>query len=299
MTFDPTECSFVRAAASAMIDGELDASDCRRVEQHLPSCSACTNYRDELLCLKQAVHGIRVPEAPSERLWQTITTQMGADAGPSPDATSPTVLPSRWRFRFRASRSDALVAAAAFVLGLGLSILVPRLITQPGQGSIGQGVPSRLPPVALAVGDFVRENATGSPPEGFLARFAALDSWRGAAESQLDFRPSVPDTLPGGYRLVGVKLLKDKCCYTIYLHYESAGGALDVFQCHNDHPVEFGAVEAQRGSSDGIAYTSLLWDESGTEGRVLIRDDVNIIVVGALDEQIADAVTREFRNAND
>ncbi len=291
MTSRRDSCTAFRAEIGCLLDGELSEGRRLEVEAHIAECSTCRQTEEELARFRGAVSNLELPEPPSSRIWAALQSRLQ-----ELDGTSSTPVPvgaGRSGIRLRWSRG-ALLIAASFVLGVGLASISPRMPQLLGR----RATPRAVPPVALAVGDFVRDVVAGSEEQRFWERFSALDSWRDAIGSKLDFEPSVPERLPGGFELKAVKLLKDACCYTLYLRYESPHETLDVFECHDDHPIELGDVEARRKATDGLAYTDLRWSDLGTEGRVVTADGINIVLVGNLGDGVADAVTREFRNAS-
>lgn len=298
MTSRRDSCMAFRAEIGCLLDGELSEGRRLEVEAHIAECSTCRQTEDELARFRGAVSNLELPEPPSSKIWAALRSHLreldGTSSTPAPVGAGRIGILPRWS-------AGALLIAATFVLGVGLASISPQMLQLLGRRATppkARATSRAAPPVALAVGDFVRDVVAGSEEQRFWERFSALDSWRDAIGSKLDFEPSVPERLPGGFELKGVKLLKDACCYTLYLRYESAHERLDVFECHDDHPIELGDVEARRKATDGLAYTDLRWSDLGTEGRIVTADGINIVLVGNLGKGVADAVTREFRNAS-
>lgn len=276
-------CDQTRERIGALVDGELAGRERLAVEQHMDGCAACRRHRDALIELKARIAGMELAEPRALRIWQGIDEELRA----RPPWT-------RWVAGLRAGDLRAVAAlllvAAGLALGYGYAAL--------RRGAPESGIePRQPPPIALTVGDYV-DQATAGTPEAFWARYTAIDAPPDALPDvltdSLEFRPRVRRSLPGGYELRAVKLLKDACCYTIQLRYESERGVLDVFQCHDDHPVTYGRARAQRRVHAGLQYTSLDWDGTPLQGRAFSTDGVSVVLVGALEPGLADQILEDL-----
>ncbi len=282
-----TQCEEVRELVGAFVDGELERSSASAVEEHLIGCRSCALLRDDLVRLRQAVAELELPEPEPVRMWANIEHRL-AEQEPTAVGAWLGSGPGGWN-------RQLVLAAATFAVAFGLGVAYPYVsarLRQPAPATLNQ------PPLTLTVGDYVQQVSGGSP-DAFWIRYGAIDTQPGALADKLDFRPNVPDRLPGGFRVTSAKLLKDACCYTVQLRYESPSGVLDVFECHDDHPVSFGDVEARRAELSGLAYTSLRWAGTNLTAQIFNDDNVNIIVVGELEPDLADRVVQGFRDASD
>lgn len=55
-------CNAYRLLINLYIDGELDAAEARKVEQHLSECPACRRYCDEICMVNRAVQDVELPK---------------------------------------------------------------------------------------------------------------------------------------------------------------------------------------------------------------------------------------------
>ncbi len=281
-----TSCERTAELLGAYVDAELSEREVAGVQSHLATCAECQGARDSLVELKRDIADIVLPEPASLRIWGSIGSEL---RDRRPRLAWAQLTGGAWNPELR-------LAAATFIVALGLGYAYPYLAARSNVAP-----PTSAPvatPVALTVGDYVEQVEAGSP-DAFWNKYRALDAKLDVVAKPLEFSPRMPRTLPGGYRLTSAKLLKDVCCYTVQLRYESPRDKLDVFQCHDDHPVSFGDATASRGKHSGIAYTSFEWEGSDLVGRIFSADDVNIILVGDLDDDLANQLTEELRSASD
>lgn len=281
-----TPCERSAELLSAYVDAELSEQEAGHVQAHLDTCCECQSSCDALVALKRDIADIKLPEPASLRIWEGVGNKLRT---------------RRSRLVWAQLTGGALnpelrLAAATFIVALGLGYAYPYLAARSTAAPPTSGLVAT--PFALTVGDYVEHVSAGSP-DAFWHKYKAVDAMLDAVAEPLEFRPRMPDTLPGGYRLTSAKLLKDVCCYTVQLRYESPQDKLDVFECHDDHPVSFGAATASRGTHSGIAYTSFAWEGTDLVGRIFSADDVNIILVGDLDDELANQLTEELRSASD
>lgn len=273
------DCKELRADVEAFCDGELAPERRSRVEAHLRRCQSCTELRDELRALRDAVQSMPLDEPSSARLWE------GVDRSLRPPWWSPPRLLGQSRGE-RAVRAVAGIVLA-LALGYGYAWVVRTSVPEP--------VVSARPPIALTVGDYV-EAAEAGASESFWRRYSAVEtSDVTTVAAALEFRPWTPDRLPGGYRLVGTRLLKDACCYTLHLRYESDRGALDLFQCHQEHPVTYGRARMRRTEQSGGSYTDLDWQGSAWRGRAFGVGELQLVVIGDMSAEAADRIVEAAR----
>ncbi len=277
----PTECERLAGQFGLYVDAEIAPKARAQVEAHLQVCDTCRRSCEELQQLKERVAGIALPEPASLEIYDRIETALQSRGQRA-----------QWRAPFILSR-EVRLAAATFVVALALGYGYPYLAERSNPAPRAAPL---VPPVALTVGDYVQQVRRGSP-DAFWNRYAALDADLRSVAEPLDFNPRIPRQLSGGYELTGAKLLKDVCCYTVQLRYESAGRVLDVFQCHDGHPVSFGRARSRRLETQTGVYTSLAWEGTSLVGRVFSDGDVNIILVGQVEDHLADRITEEFLNA--
>jgi anti-sigma factor RsiW len=101
------ECREVRRLISREVDGALDGTGLRSVEQHCAGCAACRRFRDLLAAALSAHRSVREVEPPATLEWRILSA-----AEPPPRAS--------WvRGWARLVVPAAAAASAAFGLWIG------------------------------------------------------------------------------------------------------------------------------------------------------------------------------------
>ncbi|MEX2471953.1 MAG: zf-HC2 domain-containing protein [Gemmatimonadota bacterium] len=106
---------------SAHVDGGLTGSELDAVEDHLETCAACREVREDLEQVAGAARTLR-PIEPATDLWPGIRSRIAAEGGGSASGS-----------RGGAGRSIPLLAAAAVVL-----IAISASLAWWGRGAVGE-----------------------------------------------------------------------------------------------------------------------------------------------------------------
>ncbi|MDA2917783.1 hypothetical protein MYX64_13255, partial [Nitrospinae bacterium AH_259_B05_G02_I21] len=85
-------------------------------------------------------------------------------------------------------------------------------------------------PLVLDLGRYVEALERGEAPDAFWSAYQARLQEPGQPVEGLLFEPLWPAALPGGYRLVEVRVLQEACCKALQLRYRRDAEWLDVFQ---------------------------------------------------------------------
>lgn len=143
-------CSAFGHLASAFVDAELPVSEMGRFETHLPGCVPC-----ERLCAQYRAIDIaampaypRPSDADWAQAWEGVRATIEADRAEAAASPAAALLRFRDRVGTRATWLRPLVAAAAAVVVIGLSLAL-RQDTAPG--GTPEGVISAGPSRATAV----------------------------------------------------------------------------------------------------------------------------------------------------
>jgi hypothetical protein len=96
---------------------ELEGSYSLEQEEHLRSCSSCSNLASDLETIAHCAPLLQGAHEPSPRVWNSIELVLRQEGliHPSPAARSANVLP-RWRFGWLAPVAAALLVVSGLVL---------------------------------------------------------------------------------------------------------------------------------------------------------------------------------------
>ncbi len=221
-------CENVTEQLGLYVDGELSPAALGDVEAHLATCSSCQTELKELRDMAAGFAGpadVPVPEA----LWASIEERLDAELHDPPAVSAlhqktPTARPMWYR-----RGPVALAAVLALAIGLGMYGLV---WTQPSAAAAHVDYSVLLDALPLDAQKAFRkflefyDAREGSPAE---ARRYAPD---------LDF--AVPETLPGGFHLESVYLLRFGDLPGVAAGYERDGEFLGAVFHRPIHKENFG-----------------------------------------------------------
>ena len=153
--------SAVRDSLSAYLDGALNLSERRRVEEHLAGCMACGQELEGLRAVKRTLQAL--PEATPRRSFTLRRADVGAV--PPPVRTS-----ARWGLSFAFARLASGTLAALLVLLVGFDLITMPRPSTPSESrvavsmseSAAGGAPAQAPVDAASAGAF--PTAAQAPP---------------------------------------------------------------------------------------------------------------------------------------
>jgi anti-sigma factor RsiW len=152
-----TDCVELNELVSAYADGELDAAERSRVEEHIASCRECSDFVQTCRRIDQAVEKELAPPVVESPRWDAMFSQLTA-------ATADRAGKRRWRFKPIRVIAFASSMAAACLLGLAL-VMTPR-----------QPDPKPDPVISLAGDASDYEVVMVAAPEGGLSMMVIIDT---------------------------------------------------------------------------------------------------------------------------
>ncbi|MFQ5744098.1 MAG: hypothetical protein ACE5HV_10975 [Acidobacteriota bacterium] len=281
-----------------------DPSGTTAAHPHVGSCRRCQAMLADTDLIAAELADISLPESPGERVWRRIESDL--DRRSIDEAMQ--ARPRRGVAHTGFGWLDRVPTWAVAVLA-AISVLVfwqvrdralaggrhagadPSVAaTPPGE----EGLQLAMVPLGLDVGSYVQEISSARQPRAFWNVYRARDPEPEHPYRNLAFEPFVPETLPHGFSVADSKLLHDACCETLQVRYAAPDGWLDVFQCHDNHPIEFGRATVDRRDVSGVVCTTFGWGDGEVRGRSFNRGALSLVVVGNVTDEVLDDVVREL-----
>jgi anti-sigma factor (TIGR02949 family) len=181
-----TGCADMKLLAHGLLDGELDAANALRCEQHLAACSHCAAEYEAFQALRQAIRTGDARHRAPDALKSRVLAALNAASEPVPvrtdrrQASGPR--PSAWR-RWTTAASG-LALAASLALFIAAPLRGPDLTTELVAGHVRSLLVDHLTDVQTSDQHVVKPWFTG----------------------KLDFSPPVVDLASAGFPLVGGRL---------------------------------------------------------------------------------------------
>lgn len=275
-----------------------------RAHRHVRSCGRCQRVLGDGDLIAGELTQLKLRDPSSARVWRQIEIQLDREAAAGlPAQRTARRLGGAVRWVLAESPTWAVAVVAVFAL---LSVWqarewassrTPAAAFQAGaqQGFVDTGgLQLAMVPVSLDVGSYVREIGRASAPDEFWSAYGARDPEPKDPYRDLDFEPIVPERLPHGFRLVDSKLLRDACCQTLQVRYAALDRWLDVFQCHDDHPITFGEASVDRREVAGVVCTAFGWNDGEVRGRSFLLGNLSMVAVGNVTDEVLDDVVADF-----
>ncbi len=185
-------CESYETLISALLDGALEESERRELEDHLASCPACRAYLEDLKAIQTAIGGLDVP-APAGFTGK-VMDKIRAESQPAKKAK--TIRFPRWQ------RWAAAAACCALVLA-GLWTLRPGASSDPAQVNVSNsaapyGVGDGLNICSVDGGGAIPRDAV---PDAAAQYAAVLTTDSEAAQSWLEAQLGLPWTAGERYTL--------------------------------------------------------------------------------------------------
>ncbi len=270
-----------------------------RAQRHVRSCERCRRVLRDTDLVAGELGLVEMQDPSSARLWRQIEARLegaAAAATPPQQRSGRLALGVRWIVDEAPTWAVGIVAVMA-VLGVwqardwasSRSAARPQ-VQSDAEFSGSRGLQLAMVPLSLDVGSYVASVARSSPPDEFWSAYRARDPEPDDPYRDLDFQPLVPEELPHGFRIVDSKLLRDACCETLLVRYQAADRWLDIFQCHDDHPIEFGQASVDRRDVSGIVCTAFGWRRGEIRGRSFSLGELSLVLVGNVTDDVLDAI---------
>ena len=109
---DKPDCQEIEPLLHGLLDGELDAANTLKCEQHIASCETCANTYQGLVVQRNMIRAANLREQAPDRLQRRVRTMLDRKK-------------STARF-FRPFRGASWPAAAALAAGLLVFFIIPR-----------------------------------------------------------------------------------------------------------------------------------------------------------------------------
>lgn len=231
-------CSEVLDKLSPLHDGELSAELTESVEQHLRECSACATIRADFGAMSTLARQQPDPEPP-EGVWSEIELTLDSEAG-KPTTIPSTVSPAESQRRPQWGR---LAVAVALLVTAGVIFVVQR--------PRHDGHTEHL---AVNFDQFLNEFPK-SPERAQQLLHANYPNDLVDVDQvalKVKYRPAIANSLPKGYTLDSVHLVRMPCCLCVEAMCTAPDGTrLAVLEHAIDQPVWFGDRPAEQCNCKG------------------------------------------------
>lgn len=261
-------CAQVQDVLSAFHDRELPSDQVADVERHVGGCQSCERLLADIRKLTGLAHQLANPTPPIG-LWSEIDKQL--DAG-TPSAAFPRI-GSQWRAILTVVSAAVLVIAALAVWSKHrhehgddhMAVNFNRFLDQfPSDPETAQQI--------------------------FLAAYEHETVPLENAPEKLGYVPSATTTLPKGFKLKSVNVMKMPCCTCVQCVYTDGDTSLAVFEHDVEQRVWFGKRDAVTCPCKGRDTTIIPFN--GQMAASWNNGKRHLTVIGAKDmEHVVELVT--------
>lgn len=180
-------CKTVQESVLAHLDNEPKYRDWRRIEEHLASCSACSQFAENSAVLKVRLRDELKDDVDAVALWSRVSLALDAETQTGTKAQGE-------RFRVKSKSLTLFFGAVAAAMLVGVFTFSP----------LGYK-PSKMTPQAVteSINDFLTFRASGRMLDVKSSEPLALRKW---LVKRLDFEIPLNSTVPAGFKLSGARL---------------------------------------------------------------------------------------------
>lgn len=264
-------CSDVQSRLSQFHDSHV-AEDVRSpIEAHLKSCDACASLRAEYEAISLLARSQTDPEPPSG-VWDRIAGQLDQLSRVQP--VTPAVKPRSQRI---SARSLTIAITLSLAVGIGLIQLLEWSLDGHAHQEMAIDFDRYLDAYADDPLDASRQLFTQYPAQEVTVEEAVRE---------VGYRPVIANSLPAGYSVDSVHLMKMPCCQCIKMVCrDDRGDPFVIFEHDAEQPLWFGNRPKRQCPCDGVPTTLIDFD-----GQIAATWDVgkrSVTIVGVQDvEQI-------------
>ncbi len=277
-------CPEVQSRLSAFYDDQISDDVRSRIDAHLHSCADCASVFGDYQALTDFVQHTPTPE-PSPKLWDRIDEQLTVSraiqakspTAKSPTAKSPVAKPVARPagVRRRVVVFSPLVAAVMVILAVGISLSTAQRDKHQFKGLAGEfneylAAYAENPAAAVA---------------GLFAEYPAEEVGFDEAKRRVGYRPVVANSLPDGYSINSIQLMKMPCCdciKTVCLN--DQGLPFLIFEHDLEQAAWFGNRASRRCNCGGMPATVIDLDGQIAVTWKLGKRSVTIIGETDVDE---------------
>jgi len=217
------KCSEVQQRLSSFHDNELSQEEAARVQTHVTHCSSCEKELADFQQLSELSRQLADPPVLAHR-WEELQSKLNLPNEPSATLArnQPWQIPRRF-----------LALAATLLVAVGIGILVYQ----------GDGTSPEQRHLAINFAHYLEtfSEQPGDAQKILLAKYEGQTTTLAEATKTLGYEPVAVKSLPPGYTVQEVQLLKMPCCTCAQvLCVNKAGESIAIFEYAIDQPVWFG-----------------------------------------------------------
>ncbi len=264
-------CSETQAQLSAYLDHQVSDDAELRITAHLESCASCASVLAAYQAISEFVGAESDPEPPAQ-LWSHIEQELDAARLAQPAAV--TSGPQGRRFSVR-----SIVVAATLLLAVGMG-LISLMQNTPDHHELGEEH------TELAIDfDHYLDVYAANPLQAtrdLFSEYPAEEVEIEEATRRVGYRPVIANSLPVGYSVDSINVMKMPCCTCIKtICRNDSGQSFVVFEHDAEQAVWFGDREKQQHVCGGMPTTVIEFD-----GQIAATWPVgkrSVTIVGAKD----------------
>lgn len=274
------QCKWVEDNLSDYIDKEIDSETCEQVDTHVACCDHCQaflfNYRSMGVWMKASQ-----PIANTDAIWDRIAVQLDTSSFSGTKGANSFGSP-----RGLFSRAQN-VPWSPLLMTLAASIAVLLLVLRPfsERDPAGHGLVHNQHERVVDLRNILKLARTDPKQtiELLVDRYDGKEMGNEEAERVLEFKPSLFQTIPDGYKLVSTHVLNMPCCKcSAILCQREDGMGLIVLEHREDQPVWFGdapSIQTQCGGKscqivEAAGHLAISWKNENRHFTLLGATDL-------------------------